>query len=121
MNGINTKYPIKGNIISILQRFAPDENTVNVDVLTELDPIIKSMQNIINAVVKMNVPQSLTSAHLDFLNGLERTLENLNDIKLYDNDPIVFLGAVTQYGPNITLLGSAIQNLKNEIAQKLNN
>jgi phage gp29-like protein len=121
MDDIHTKYPIKGSIINILQKFVADENNVDMSALAELDPIIKQMENIINEVAKMSVPQSLALLHLDFLNGMERVVENINDIKLFDSDPIVSMGAISQYDKNATLLESAVLKLKNTIEQKLKN
>jgi hypothetical protein len=72
-------------------------------------------------MAKMNVPQFLASAHLDFLNALERLLENTSDIRLYDSDVIVALGGISQYQNNATLLESADKNLIDIINNKLNN
>lgn len=121
MDSIHAKYPVKGSAIDILQKFLADGNNVDTSALLELDPIIKSIQGIIDGVVKMSVPQSLASLHLDFLNGLERVEENLNDIRLYDSDPIVALSGISQFDQNNTLLESSVTNLKNAINQKLKN
>ena len=121
LDSIYTKYPVKGNAINVLQKFMVDENNVDVGILAELDPIIGQTNKIIDALVKMSVPQSLAFLHLDFVNGLQRPMENLNDIKLYDTDVIIALSAISQYEKNITILESATNNLGNAIKQKLNN
>ncbi|MFH1201098.1 MAG: thrombospondin type 3 repeat-containing protein [bacterium] len=118
---IEAKYPIKGNVANILEKFIADENNVNLSALAELDLIIKPLQNGMDEAIKMNVPQSLVSLHLDSLNGLERVIENLNDIKLFDTDPILALGAISQYDKNATLLESAAIKLMNAVIQKLKN
>ncbi|MFA5792010.1 MAG: hypothetical protein WC884_03165 [Candidatus Paceibacterota bacterium] len=120
-DSIFKKYPAKESAVNVLQKFAPDEDTVDSSVLSELDPIIKQTQNIINELTKINVPESLALSHLDFINGMERLAENLSDIQFYDTDVIVALSAIGQYEKNVTLLESATENLGNMIQQKLNN
>lgn len=115
------KYPTNKNIIDIMQRFMIDANNVDTSVLTELNPVIAQMQNILNGTVGISVPSDLSQIHLDYINTLEKLLENLNDITLYDSDVIVALGGISQYQTNITLYQSATQNLSNAINQKLKN
>jgi hypothetical protein len=117
---IEKKYPIKGNVIDILQRFLIDENNVDASVLVELDPIIEQRNKIIDAIVKTNVPESLSLLHLDFINTLQKLSENLSAIKLFETDPIVALGGISQFEENITLLESVVDKLKNAIQKKLN-
>ncbi len=119
VNKIEAQYPIKGSVASVLEKFVADENNVNISALKELDLIIKPLQGGIDESLKIKVPQSLVSLHLDSLNALERVLENLNDIKLFDTDPIMSLGAISQYDKNATLLESAALKLMNTVIQKL--
>ncbi|KKT00441.1 MAG: hypothetical protein UW07_C0006G0004 [Candidatus Nomurabacteria bacterium GW2011_GWF2_43_8] len=121
LRDIYTKYQPNESIADILQEFAPDQNTVNADALAKLDPIIERSRKIIIEIAKTPVPQSLSSMHLGLLNALERLTENLNDIKLYNVDAIVALGAITQYGPNTVALRTAANNLTNAIKQKWQN
>lgn len=121
LDDIHKKYPVKVNVMDILQKFMIDENNVDVSVLAELNPIIEQTNKIIDAISKMSVPQSIAPLHLDFINGLQRLSENVSDIKLYETDVIVSLGAISQYEQNTTLLESATNNLANAIKQKLNN
>lgn len=120
LDSIKKKYPVTVSALDVLQKFIVDENTVDVTVLSELDPIIEQTNKIITEMVKMSVPQSLSLLHLDFVNGIERLSENLSDIKFYDTDVIVALSAISQYEKNTTLLESATNNLGNTIKQKLN-
>jgi hypothetical protein len=71
--------------------------------------------------VKTNVPQSISTLHLNVINSLERVAENISDIKLYDNDSIIALGGISKYQENATQLESDLNNLANAINQKLNN
>ena len=117
LSSIYPQNPAKYTVIDVLQKFTLDENNVDVSVLVELDSIIEQIKKIINAMVKMNVPQSLSTLHLTVINALERLVENISDIKLYDTDVIVSLSAISQYEKNTTLLESAVSDLVN----KLNN
>lgn len=121
LDSIHKKYPIEGNVMSILQNFIVDEDTVNLDALAELDPIISQLNKITDALSKVNVPQSLTLLHLDFINKIQKFVENLEDIKLYEIDVIVALSGISQFEKNIILLEEATNNLAGAIKQKLNN
>jgi hypothetical protein len=121
MHGIHVKYPIKGDVLSILQKFLGDGSDVDVSALAELDVIAKPMQNTIDAITKVSVPQPLVPLHLDFLNGMERVEENLKDIQLYDIDPVVAMGGISKYVDNIDSLQSAFVVINNAINQKLKN
>lgn len=120
LESIWTKYPAKTTVIDVFQKFAPDENTVNVDALEELDPIIKQINNTINGMAEMSVPEFLVPFHINYMNALERLTENMTDIKLYDTDAIVSLSAMTQYEKNSILFESASNDILNAIIKKLN-
>lgn len=118
---IQKKYPDNGTVNDIFQKFIIDENNVDAGVLVGLDPIIKQSQSQVDAIVNMTVPQSLASLHLDFLNSGERLLENMMDIRLFDTDPIVAMGAISKYKENETSAISIFNDLTNTIVKKLNN
>ena len=119
-NVLNTLYTQKSAtttrpVMNILQDFVIDENNVDTSVLPELDPTIAEMKEKMDGMLKMTVPQSLASLHLDIINGFQRLLENLNNLKLYDADTIVALTAINQYETNANLLIEAMTNLENQI------
>lgn len=121
LNGFYKKLSTKYNVVDILQKFAPDDTGLNVDptVLPELDPIINELNNFIAGMVKIKVPQKFANLHLNMLNGLEGIVENLNDVKLYDTDPIVAFSGVSKYNNNVTNMESAAQQLADEIKREL--
>lgn len=121
LNNAYKKYPINGSVLDVLQKFIVDENSVDASVLKELDPIIKQTQSLIGEIVKISVPQSIIPLHLDLLNGMERVLENIKDISLYESDAIIALGGISKYEENTALLESAITNLAGEIKKRLSN
>lgn len=121
MNSVQAKYPVKESVLSILEKFIIDENHVDTSVLVRLDGAINQTQNIINGILKISVPLSLVPLHLDLLNAGERTMENVIDMKLFDIDPIVAMGAMSKYGENLGSFQSALIALANAINKKLNN
>ncbi len=121
LNDIFAKNKVNYTVVDVLQKFIVDENTVDANALLKLDPIIAQINKIIPAMIKISAPQSISTLHLDFLNATERILENLTDIRLYDTDPIMSMGAISQYKKNSELLDSAIQSLMDAVAKKLNN
>jgi len=123
MLNIQKKYPDKGNVFDILQRFVIDEKNATVDsnVLLELDPIIAQTQNTINAILKISIPRSLSALHLNFLNAGEILMENISDMRLFDTDPILSLGAMSKYEENIASFQSALTSLMNAVNKKLGN
>ena len=119
LNKIYLNYPIKKGVVTVLQEFIEDEE--NIDKLLELDSVINQTNKIINESLKMQVPKSLSLLHLDLINNLQKMTENINDIKLFDSDPIVAMGAIIQYGENALASVSSANKLTDTIKQKLNN
>lgn len=120
-DGIRKKYPVSGSVMDVLKKFIINETDVDVSALKELDPIITQTNKIIDALIKMEVPQSLSGSHLNVINAIEVLVENTSDIKLYETDVIIALSAISQYEQNTAILETAIDDLGNAIAQKLNN
>lgn len=125
MKSIQIKYPINDDVLGILQRFVADEENVDPSILKELDPAINQMQNIVNATLIVAVPQSIASLHLNALNAAERLMENISDMRLFDSDPIVALGAMSKFAENVdsfqsTLISMVIALSKN-VKIELNN
>lgn len=74
-----------------------------------------------DAMLKIEIPEPFSFTYLALLNAGERLVENLEDIKMYETDPILALSGISQYEKNATGLGEAIVNLINEVNQKLRN
>lgn len=120
LDSINKKYPAKQTVLQILSKFTADENNVDSSVLSELTPIIDNTNKTITDMIKMSVPRSLAQIHLDILNALERSVENVRDIQLYDTDPIIALQGISQYDKNKDELQLVFSKLMDTISQKLN-
>ncbi len=114
----------KGNqsekgVIDILEELMADYEDITI--LLKFDPIIAKKRKIINEIVKMNVPQSLSSLHLQLVNTSQGIVENIEDIKLINDDPLVAMSAIMQYEKNITILEEIAIEIDRVIAEKLNN
>ena len=120
LRAIFGKVEISQSVLEVLDEFVGDGETENVEALKKLDPIISQTQMIIKEMVETNVPDGLATFHLDVVNGLQRMLENLSDIKMFDSDVIVVVGAVNKYEENVTLLEEAVIILVQNIYIKLN-
>jgi hypothetical protein len=121
LNEIYNKYPVQGNVMEILQRFASDPNNVDPGALEELTQITAQNKKIVEALVKTKVPQDLSALHLNVVNALEAVTENLSDIQLYDQDAIVALGGMTRYQENALKLEANLNNLAIAVSRKLSN
>lgn len=118
-NGAYPKTQLKYTVVDVMQKFVADGNTPNTSALLMLDPIIKQVNDFRDALIKTTVPQIFSSLHLNTLNAVEKVSENLNDMKLFETDPVVALGAMSQYGTSTYTLGMAINNLNSFIEQRL--
>ena len=108
-------------VLDVLQKFSKDEDNIDASVLSQLTPIIENTDKMIGEMVKMAVPKSLSVLHLNVVNSLQRLVENLKDIQLYDADAIVFYSAVSQYFPNANTLDTSVGALEKTINQKFSN
>lgn len=119
---IHKKNPeMKYTVLDVLQEFMVDEDNVNISALEKLDPLILQTNKIIDAMTKMDTPRSIAPLHLNIINSLEELSENISDIKLFDTDVIVSLGAISKYSENTIALLSNVKNLQNAMQEKLEN
>jgi hypothetical protein len=118
---VQAKYPVNNSVIDVLQKFILDPSNVDVEALSELDPIIEKMNKMINEIAQIPVPQSISTAHLNFLNALKRLVENTEDMKFFESDVVISLSAMSQYEANTVVLSSAIVELMNAIGNRLSN
>ena len=119
-NNLKKKYPAKGTVTEILQKFIIDENNVDVTVLKDLDPNIKQAQEGISEMLKISVPSYLAQIHLDLINATERVMENILDFQLFDTDPIVAMSGMSKYEENMNLYTLSFETFINTVSKKLN-
>lgn len=121
LDGVFKQHPIQGNTLEILQEFLGDGENVNTDALIKLDPIIKQTAGFMDGMLKIGVPAGVMSVHLEVINGIERLVENLSDLQLFENDALVAMGAISKYEENVDLFNAATVRLINSLALKLSN
>jgi hypothetical protein len=121
MDNIYKKQASLPTVIDVLGEFAPDENTINIDALKKLDPIITDTQLKIKKLTTISIPSSIAPEHLEVVNSLQRLLENMQNIQLYETDTVVALGAISKYEENTTLLENAFKKLGDMVNTKLSN
>jgi hypothetical protein len=121
LNNIYKYYPVSGDVVDILQKFVLDENNTDENILSKLHPITSQLRARIDGMLKIEVPQSLSALYLNLINTGEGLMENLEDIQLYETDPIVALGGMTKYEQNTPVLEEAVTQLMTAVSQKLKN
>jgi hypothetical protein len=100
----------------VFQKFLASED---INVLLKLDPLIKELDGIVAEMAKMTVPQVFLILHLETINGFERVVENMKDLKLIESDTIVAMKGASKLKENMQLLEGAISKLGNTLIQKL--
>lgn len=120
LGDIYGEYTIKYSVLDVFQQFGADENNIDESALLKLDPIITQMNQKIQGMLKMSVPQSIATLHLGVINTLQKLVENISDVKLYSTDPVIALGGISKYDENVTGLDSTFNSLMGMIKQKLN-
>ncbi len=119
LNEIYKKYSTGKGVPEIINELVNDEE--NMSILGELDPVIEDVTKVISESANIGVPQSLYILHLNLINSAESVLENIQDMKLFDKDVIVAIGAISQYGKNTTTMQADAKKLTEAISKKLNN
>ncbi len=107
---IFNKYSVKSRNEGVIVRdyqLKDDESVLN-----ELDPIIKSYKNIINALLKLETPLELNKIHLDIINSTNKCLFIAELFKKAAVDPLSGLQAASQYKTVSSGLFSSVVALK---------
>lgn len=89
------KFAIVSRNEGIIVKDASEKNDPKI--LEELDPVIESYRNIVNALLAVESPQIVSTMHLDLLNGMNSALFVTQSFRKSAVDPIVGLQATTQY------------------------
>jgi hypothetical protein len=69
----------------------------NPEILKEIDPIISSYKSILNALVKVSVPKSMSSLHLDLVNSMNGSLFIAQSFRDSGNDAIKGIQAISHF------------------------
>jgi hypothetical protein len=85
-------------------------------ILKELDPIAESYKKIISALLKLSVPKTIETLHLDIINSMNKGLFVVESFKKSDMDPVSGLQAVSQYQSVSSSLTSSLMAIRKYIA-----
>lgn len=87
----------------------------NPATLRELDPIIKSYKNILNGLLKVRAPQSMSKMHIDLVNSVSSLVFIVEKFRVSDVDPLAGVQAVARYASTIQLFADAMNNIKSKL------
>lgn len=80
------KYSIKSRNEAIIARDSLEKE--DTEILKEIDPIVASYKNIINSLIKVKVPESVSILHLDLINSMNSVLFVAQSFRNSGVDPI---------------------------------
>lgn len=86
--------------------------TENPNVLKEIDPIISSYRNILDALLKLEVPKSLAGIHLGFINGMSYSLFTAESFRKASADPLMGIQGTAGYLESAQRLFDTVRALK---------
>ena len=82
------------NELSILNDAVTNQNKER---LNDLDPIIQKYQAIVTGALKINVPPSAATLHLNFINTVNDLARSISPMKLVIDDPLTTLKSLNTY------------------------
>ena len=103
-------YGIKSRNEAVIAKEALEKDDMSL--LKEIDPIIVSYKNIINALIKVEAPQAMATMHLDLVNGLNSALFLAQSFRNVESDPVAGLQATSYYQITEQSLGNALRAIK---------
>ena len=83
------------------------------EILKELDPIINSYKKIINELLKVYTPESLSNTHLELINNMSSLLFSAEYMKKIDTDALSGLQGITRYVDTVKALSANFNSIKN--------
>ncbi len=95
----------------VIEKDALDKEDFTI--LKELDPIIISYKNMLSALLKTNVPEKMSSIHLDIINSLNGLIFADESLKKLELDPVSGVQGTANYLESTKKLNMAFNNLKN--------
>ena len=108
------KYAINSRDEGVIALEAGDKNDPTI--LKEIDPIIASYKNIINALLKVKAPKSIAILHLDLLNSMNGALFIAQAFRNSDTDPLKQVQAIAYYGEGMKNLYNSINAIKSYLS-----
>lgn len=117
MNQIITNYSsqVKVNPMDILLVASESEDEKE---LAKLDPIILVAKNLINSLIKINVPEDAVQAHLNLINSSSNILSDLEAARVTFTDPVRGIAGIGQYVEDLTNFQTATNDISAYLAGK---
>ncbi|HEY9583870.1 MAG TPA: hypothetical protein VJI66_02830 [Candidatus Paceibacterota bacterium] len=103
-------YGIKSRNEAIIAKEALEKDDMSF--LKEIDPIIVSYKNMINALIQVKAPQSMATMHLDLVNGMNGALFLAQSFRNVESDPVAGLQATSYYQITVDSFGNALRAIK---------
>lgn len=91
-------------------------DTENYGKLGEIDPIIKSYQNIISALLKVKTPSLMKDKHLSLVNSISELLFSATSLRKIDVDPVLGIKGLSEYIIGFKDLNSSINDIRTYLA-----
>ncbi len=85
--------------------------TSNKDELKKIEPLAEMYEKLRDDALNTPVPENLVKEHLDLINVYNALYQNLDDMQLVFNDPIVTLMRIKRYEDDATGLVNGFSNL----------
>jgi hypothetical protein len=117
---LTSKNQLEVNPLSIFQESIMVDGEINSEILMQLDPLIEKLEETVAGYQQINVPGDLVHYHLNLMNSLQRFTENLIDIRNFESDGLIALGAISKYEENTDALENATKRLNDFLLTKLN-
>lgn len=95
VENILTKNAIKSRNEMIILKDALDKEDYKI--LAELDPIINGYKNMLNQLLKVDAPVSVSTLHLDLINSLSGLIFVSESFKKVENDPVAGIQGTANY------------------------
>jgi len=95
VSAIFKKYAINSRNEAVIAKESLEKE--DTDILKEIDPSIKSYKNIINALIKVSVPQSMSLMHLDLVNAMNGSLFVAQSFRDSGANPVEGVQALSYY------------------------
>lgn len=84
-------------------------------ILAEMDPIIASYKKVLNELLKVEVPRSMTTIHVDLVNAMSITVFTVESLRKSSTDPLTAIQGASLYLDAVNSLRNAMNAIKSYI------
>ena len=105
--------PNARNEVVIAKESVDGENST---ILKEIDPIISSYKNINTSLLKIKVPQSISTIHLDLINNISILIFSAESLRKIDKDALSGIQGATLYVKGASGLNASFNDIKSSFS-----